>query len=165
MSAVRGGIYHRKPILIDPHGNRARVDVEVVLHQRDIAKCCCEQHVGSGPLCDEEFRDLGAIADEVLRWSRVVIIVERINLGAMFEEKSGDLYRPGEMQRPFAVAAFGMDEGWIACDQGGEFPHHAKIGGRPDVDLGAAGNEGSSLIRVHLIKHAETALLPTGPGI
>jgi hypothetical protein len=54
----------------------------------------------------------------VLRWSRVVIIIERVNLGAMPEEKSGDLYRPGELQLPLAVAAFGMDEGWIVCDQG-----------------------------------------------
>jgi hypothetical protein len=61
----------------------------------------------------------------VLRWSRVVIIIERVNLGAMPEEKSGDLYRPGELQLPLAVAAFGMDEGWIDCDQGREFPHHA----------------------------------------
>jgi hypothetical protein len=57
----------------------------------------------------------------------VVIIIERVNLGAMPEEKSGDLYRPGELQLPLAVAAFGMDEGWIDCDQGREFPHHAKI--------------------------------------
>jgi hypothetical protein len=51
-----------------------------------------------GPLCDEESRDLGAITDEVLRWSRVVIIIELVNLGAMSEEKSGDLYRPGELR-------------------------------------------------------------------
>jgi hypothetical protein len=58
----------------------------------------------------------------VLRWSRLVIIIERVNLGAMPEEKSGDLYRLGELQLPLAVAAFGMDEGWIVCDQGREFP-------------------------------------------
>jgi hypothetical protein len=40
----------------------------VVLHHRDIAKCCREPHVGSAPLRDEESRDLGAITDEVLRW-------------------------------------------------------------------------------------------------
>ena len=60
--------------------------------------------------------NLGAIADEVLRRGRIVILVERVNLGAMFEQKSGDLDRAGKMQRPLAVAAFGMDEGWIACD-------------------------------------------------
>jgi hypothetical protein len=41
----------------------------------------------------------------VLRWSRLVIIIERVNLGAMPEEKSGDLYRLGELQLPLAVAA------------------------------------------------------------
>jgi hypothetical protein len=81
-----------KPILIDPHGNCTRVVIGVALYQRDIAKCCREQHVGSGPLCDEESRDLGAITDEVLRWSRVVIIIELVNFGVMSEEKSGDLY-------------------------------------------------------------------------
>jgi hypothetical protein len=50
-----------------------------------------------------------------------VIIIKRVDLGAMSEEKSGDLYRPGELQLPLAVA-LGMDEGWIACDQGLEFP-------------------------------------------
>jgi hypothetical protein len=64
--------------------------------------------------------EVSAITDEVLLWSRV-------NLGAMPEKKSGDLYRPGEFQLPLTVAAFGMDEGWIVCDQGREFPHHAKI--------------------------------------
>jgi hypothetical protein len=51
-----------------------------------------------------------------------VIIIERVNLGAMSQEKSGDLHRPGELQLPLAVAALGMDEVWIACDQGREFP-------------------------------------------
>jgi hypothetical protein len=61
---------------------------------------------------------LGAITDEGLRWSSSGDHHERVNLGAVPEEKSGDLYRPGELQLPLAVAAFGMDEGWIVCDQG-----------------------------------------------
>ncbi len=45
-----------------------------------------------------------------------VIFIESVDLGAMFEQKAGDLNRAGEMQRPLAVAALGMDERWIACD-------------------------------------------------
>jgi hypothetical protein len=106
-----------EPILIDPHGNCARVVIEVALHQRDIAKCCREQHVGSGPLCDEESRDLGAITDEVLRWSRVVIIIERVNLGAIPEEKSAISIVRANCSFRLPSTAFGMDEGWIVCDQ------------------------------------------------
>ena len=40
-----------------------------------------------------------------------MIIIERVNLGAMPEEKSGDLYRPGELQLPLAVAALGTRDG------------------------------------------------------
>jgi len=116
MSAIRGGIDHRKPILIDPHGNYAWIRVEMAPHQRDFTKRCSEEQVGSSALCDEECRNLGAIADEVLRRGRVVIVIERVNLSAMLEQKSGDLDRAGEMQRPLAVAAFGMNEGRIACD-------------------------------------------------
>ena len=134
-------------------------------HQREIAERCCEEQVGSCALCDKESRDLRAIADEVLCRGRIVIFVERVNLGAMLDQKSGDLDRAGEMQRPLAVAALGMDEGRIARDQGRELRHHAEIGRRPDVDPGAAGNEGSGLIRVHLFQHAEAALVPAGPGI
>jgi hypothetical protein len=54
-----------------------------------------------------------------------VIIIERVNLGAMSEEKSGDLYRPGELQLPLAAVAFDMDEGWIAC--GAAFVHHRRL--------------------------------------
>ena len=165
MPAVRGGIDHRKPILIDPHCNHAWIGVEMAPHQRDVTKRCSEEQVGSCALCDEESRNLGAIANEVLRRGRVVIVIERVNLGAMFEQKSGDWDRAGEMQGPLAVAALGMDEGRIACDQGHELRHHAKIGRRPDVDPGAAGNERSGLIRVYLFQHAEAALLPAGPSI
>ena len=165
MPAVRGGIDHRKPILIDPHGNCAWIGVEMAAHQRDIAERRRQEQVGARALRDEESGDVGAIADEVLRRGRVVIIVERVDLGAMLEQKSGDLDRAGEMQRPLAVAALGMDERRIARDQGRELRHHAEIGGRPDVDPGAAGNERSGLFRAHLLEHAEAALLPAGPGI
>jgi hypothetical protein len=101
----------------------------------------------------------------MLRWGRVVIIIERVDLGAVFEQKSGDWNRAGEMQRPLAVTALGMNEGGIACDRRHELRHHAEICRRPDVDPGAAGNEGSSLIRVHLFQHAEAAHFPAGPSI
>jgi len=87
------------------------------------------------------------------------------DVGAMLDQKSGDLDRAGEMQRPLAVATLGVDECRIAGDQSCELLHHAEIGGRPDVDPGAAGNERSRLFRLHLLKHAEAALLPAGPGI
>jgi hypothetical protein len=116
MPTVRGRIDHWKPILIDPHGNRVWIGVEVAPHQRDIAKRCGEEQVGSSPLCDKESCDLEAIANEVLRRSRVVIVIERINLGAMFEQKLSDLDGACEVQRPLAIAAFSMDERWITCD-------------------------------------------------
>src|SRR5215469_14086478 len=117
MPTVRGRIDHRKPILIDPHGNRVWIGVEVAPHQRGIAKRCCEEQVGSCALCDKESHNLSPIADEVLRRGRVVIVIERINLSIMFEQTSGDLNRAGEMQGPLAIAALSMDKGWITCDQ------------------------------------------------
>src|SRR4029453_3346866 len=116
MPTVRGSIDHRKRILIDPHGNGVWIGVEMAPDQRDIAKRCCEEQVGSCALCDEESSNLGVIADEMLRRGRIVILIESVDLGAMFEQKAGDLNRAGEMQRPLAVAALGMDERWIACD-------------------------------------------------
>ena len=83
----------------------------------------------------------------------------------MLDQKSGDLDRAGEMQRSLAVAAFGMDKSRIAGDQSRELLHHAEIGGGPDVDPGATGNERSGLFRGDLLEHAEAALLPTGPDI
>src|SRR5262245_66161402 len=115
MPAVRGSIDHRKPVLINPHGKRAWIGVEMAPRQPDIAKRCRKEQVGSCALCDEESRNLGMIAYEVLCRGRIVIVIERVNLGAMIEQKASDLDRAGEMQRPLAVATFGMDERWIAC--------------------------------------------------
>ena len=165
MPAVWGRIDHRKPVLIDPHGNRPWIRVEMAPRQRDIAERCCEEQIGSCALSDEESRNARAIPDEVLRRGRTVIIIWRVNLGAMLEQKSGNLDRAGEMQRALAVAALRMDEGWVAGNQGRELRYHAEIGRRPDIDPGAAGNEGSGLIRVHLLQQAEAALLPAGPDI
>src|SRR5262245_33583840 len=83
----------------------------------------------------------------------------------MVQQKSSYLDRTREMQRPLAIAALAVDERWIACDQARELLHHTKIGGRPNVDPSAAGNERSSLIGAHLLQHAEPAFLPAGPSI
>src|SRR5262245_49735098 len=114
MPAVRCGIDHRKPVLIDPHGNCARVGVEMLPHQRGIAQRCSEEQVGSRALCDQESRNFWTIADQVLRRGRIVILIERVYFGAMVQQKSSALNRTGEMQRPLAVAALRMDERWIA---------------------------------------------------
>jgi Na+/proline symporter len=49
-----------------------------------------------------------------------VIIVERIDLGALSEQEAGDLHRAGETHRPLSVAALGRDQGWLARDK---LPH------------------------------------------
>ncbi len=165
MPAVCRGIDHREPILIDPHGNCAWVGVEMAPHQREVTERRSKQQVGSRALRDEEPGDLGAIADKVLRRGRVVVIVARVDLGAVIEQKSRDLDRACEMQRPLAVAAFGMDEGRIVGDQGRELRHHAEIRRREDIDPGAAGNQRRGLVRAHLFQDAEAALFPAGPGI
>jgi hypothetical protein len=69
------------------------------------------------------------------------------------------------MQRPLAVAAFGMDEVRIARNQSRKFLHHAKMGGRANVNPGAADNQGSSCNRIYLFQDAKAAIVPAGPGI
>jgi hypothetical protein len=134
-------------------------------HQRDVTERCSEQQVGLCAPRDEEPCDLRAITNEMLRRCGLVVVVARVDLGAVLEQKSRDLDRAREMQRPLAVAAFGMDEGCIACDQSRELRHHAEIGRRPDVDPGTAGNQRRRLVRADLFEHAEAALLPAGPGV
>src|SRR5215510_10751820 len=105
MPPVCGGIEHGKPVLIDAHPNRAWISVEMAPHQREIAQRSCEEQVGSRTLCDKEARNVGMLADEVLCRGRIMILVERVDLGAMVEQESGDLDRTGEMQGTLAVAA------------------------------------------------------------
>src|SRR5262245_9266632 len=165
MPTVWGSVDHRKPVLIDPHRNYVWIRLEVAPHQHDVTKRGGEEQVGSSALRDEESSNLRAICDKVLRRRRVVIIIKRINLGAMVEQESSDFNGAREMQRPLAIATFCMDEGRITCDQGRQLWQHPKIGRSPDVDLGPAGNQRSGLIRGHLFQHAEAAVLPAGPSI
>jgi len=86
------------------------------LHKRNVAKRGSEEQVRFCPASDEEFRNFRPVADQVLRWGRVVIIIARIDLGATFEQKSGDRDRASEMQWPLAVATPGTDDGGIVRD-------------------------------------------------
>src|SRR5580704_10854415 len=98
----------------------------MIAHQAEIAERRGQEQVGAGTLCDQKSVDVRAIANKVLGRGRIVIVVKRVDLGAMLDQKSGDFDRAGEMQRPLAVAAFGMDKSRIAGDQSRELLNHAE---------------------------------------
>jgi hypothetical protein len=54
MPAVWRRIDHRKPVLVDSHGNRAWIRIETVPHQVDIAECGCERQVRASAVCDQK---------------------------------------------------------------------------------------------------------------
>ena len=100
------------------------------------------------------------VAEHPLRGRRLVIDVDRVDVGAVREQVIGDLDRRREVQRRLAVAAPRMDHGRIGGDERVETIDQAEPRGGVRGHLRAALDQGAGDRRRRLVEDAEAARPP-----
>ena len=131
----------------------------------EVAESGCKEDVGFGSAFNEEARDFGMFADEVLGGSGFVIDVFGVDFGAVIEKEFGDLEVAREMERMLAVASARGHERWICANEGAEVIHPTEAGGLMDTDDCATLNGVLGEIVVGVIEEAEAAGPPLAFGV
>lgn len=145
-----------------------------------IAQSDGNEDVEPGAALDEQPRDLGRLADQVLRRRRFVIGITRVDVRPTIDKILRDLHRARAVQGSLSIAAARLDERWIAVD---ELAHPIEDS---KVQIGAMGEQqveqradprhvarvqrehelldGRLVDRIDLVFHRRPALEPVATG-
>src|SRR5689334_5380830 len=79
-------ISHRKISTVHTHSDALGLFLEMPAHKRNIANGGRHQQIRSATTLNEESNHLLPISHHVLRWSRFMVQVERVNMGATIDQ-------------------------------------------------------------------------------
>ena len=115
-------------------GHAVWIQGDEVGSQIFIAESGGEKDVRSGAAVKQIARGIRSLANEPFSGRGGVVVIANIDVGTEIDEQAGGGKIAGEMERRAAIAALGVDEGWVGGEHVREDIGEAERGGGVDAE-------------------------------